>query len=109
LAVPIFSFYLPLYSFWHFDDFSWGKTHRVVGEGGGRRSGEAYDEDIPDDKNHTIDKDTVKIVAEQEAVFDASLIPLTPLADTTAKRESMIQIPEMTFHQNRWSFNSGYF
>ena len=26
LALPIFSFYLPVYSFWHFDDFSWVKT-----------------------------------------------------------------------------------
>ncbi|KAH6575684.1 hypothetical protein BASA60_004895 [Batrachochytrium salamandrivorans] len=24
LAMPLFSFYIPLYSFWHFDDFSWG-------------------------------------------------------------------------------------
>ncbi|KAI9101861.1 chitin synthase-domain-containing protein [Phlyctochytrium arcticum] len=29
LSLPVFSFYIPLYSFWHFDDFSWGNT-RVV-------------------------------------------------------------------------------
>ncbi|KAI9001677.1 chitin synthase-domain-containing protein [Gaertneriomyces semiglobifer] len=23
MAIPLFTFYLPLYSFWHFDDFSW--------------------------------------------------------------------------------------
>ncbi|OAQ29907.1 glycosyltransferase family 2 protein [Linnemannia elongata AG-77] len=34
LAIPMFSFYLPLYSFWHFDDFSWGNTRLVVGEKG---------------------------------------------------------------------------
>jgi chitin synthase len=34
LAIPVFSFYIPLYSFWHFDDFSWGNTRVVVGEGG---------------------------------------------------------------------------
>ncbi|KAF9916715.1 hypothetical protein BX616_003042 [Lobosporangium transversale] len=34
LAIPVFSFYLPLYSFWHFDDFSWGNTRLVVGEKG---------------------------------------------------------------------------
>jgi chitin synthase len=32
LALPIFSFYLPLYAFWHFDDFSWGNTRVVTGE-----------------------------------------------------------------------------
>ncbi|KAI7866136.1 chitin synthase [Spinellus fusiger] len=32
LAIPVFSFFLPIYSFWHFDDFSWGNTRVVVGE-----------------------------------------------------------------------------
>ena len=26
LAIPVFSFFLPLYSFWKMDDFSWGST-----------------------------------------------------------------------------------
>ncbi|KAI9354311.1 family 2 glycosyltransferase [Zopfochytrium polystomum] len=30
LATPIYSFYLPLYAFWHFDDFTWGNTRRAV-------------------------------------------------------------------------------
>ncbi|KAJ1799460.1 hypothetical protein LPJ59_001812 [Coemansia sp. RSA 2399] len=34
LAIPYFTFVLPLYSFWHFDDFSWGNTRVVVGESG---------------------------------------------------------------------------
>ncbi|KAK3991283.1 chitin synthase 8 [Cladorrhinum sp. PSN332] len=34
LAVPIFSFGLPLYSFWHMDDFNWGNTRVVAGESG---------------------------------------------------------------------------
>ncbi|KAJ2992661.1 hypothetical protein HDV02_002946 [Globomyces sp. JEL0801] len=33
LATPVISFYIPVYSFWHFDDFSWGNTRVVVGEG----------------------------------------------------------------------------
>jgi chitin synthase len=33
LAVPLFSFWIPVYAFWHFDDFSWGNTRVVVGEG----------------------------------------------------------------------------
>jgi chitin synthase len=32
--MPVFGFYIPLYAFWHFDDFSWGNTRVVVGEGG---------------------------------------------------------------------------
>ncbi|KAJ3080887.1 hypothetical protein HK102_002745 [Quaeritorhiza haematococci] len=34
LATPVHSFYIPCYAFWHFDDFSWGNTRVVVGEGG---------------------------------------------------------------------------
>ncbi|KAL0089213.1 chitin synthase-domain-containing protein [Phycomyces blakesleeanus] len=34
LALPVFSFYIPLYSYWHFDDFSWGNTRVVLGEKG---------------------------------------------------------------------------
>ncbi|GAN03143.1 glycosyltransferase family 2 protein [Mucor ambiguus] len=29
LALPIWNFVLPIYSFWHFDDFSWGETRKV--------------------------------------------------------------------------------
>lgn len=34
LAIPIFSAWLPLYSFWRMDDFSWGATRIVLGESG---------------------------------------------------------------------------
>jgi hypothetical protein len=27
--VPVFYFLLPIYSFWHMDDFSWGQTRQV--------------------------------------------------------------------------------
>jgi chitin synthase len=30
LALPIWNFILPLYAFWHFDDFSWGETRYVI-------------------------------------------------------------------------------
>ncbi|KAJ1555393.1 hypothetical protein HK096_001898 [Nowakowskiella sp. JEL0078] len=32
LALPIWNFVLPVYSFWHFDDFGWGATRQVQGE-----------------------------------------------------------------------------
>jgi chitin synthase len=34
LAMPVFSLGLPLYSFWHMDDFSWGNTRLISGENG---------------------------------------------------------------------------
>nr|ODO04126.1 chitin synthase [Cryptococcus depauperatus CBS 7855] len=37
LAFPIYSVFLPLYSFWSMDDFSWGNTRKVIGEGNQKR------------------------------------------------------------------------
>ena len=34
VATPVFAFGLPLYAFWHMDDFSWGNTRVVTGEKG---------------------------------------------------------------------------
>ncbi|KAJ3195249.1 Chitin synthase, class 3 [Irineochytrium annulatum] len=32
MALPIWNFVLPVYAFWHFDDFSWGQTRVIEGE-----------------------------------------------------------------------------
>lgn len=32
LSLPIWNFVLPTYSFWKFDDFSWGETRKTDGE-----------------------------------------------------------------------------
>ncbi|TIC40573.1 hypothetical protein E3Q08_03710, partial [Wallemia mellicola] len=58
ISYPLWSFYLPLYSFWHFDDFGWGSTRVVIGE-----------------KGHT------KIVATDEEPFDESQLPLKTFDD----------------------------
>ncbi|KAI8617111.1 chitin synthase-domain-containing protein [Chytriomyces sp. MP71] len=33
LCIPFSALYIPLYAFWHFDDFSWGNTRVVVEDG----------------------------------------------------------------------------
>ncbi|KAI8387999.1 chitin synthase [Radiomyces spectabilis] len=53
LAIPVFSFAIPIYAFWHFDDFSWGNTRIVVGEKGQK-----------------------KAVGPEEGVFDPASIPM---------------------------------
>jgi chitin synthase len=52
LAIPLFNFYIPIYSYWHFDDFSWGNTRVVVGDG------------------------KKQVISEDEEPFDPSSIPL---------------------------------
>ncbi len=32
LAIPIFGFFIPIYSFWHFDDFTWGQTRKTTAD-----------------------------------------------------------------------------
>jgi chitin synthase len=39
-ALPIWNFVLPVYAFWHFDDFSWGETRVIEGEIKGEGEGE---------------------------------------------------------------------
>lgn len=57
LAIPAFSFFLPLYSFWRMDDFSWGATRVVLGESG------------------------KKIIVHDEGKFDPKSIPLKSWSD----------------------------
>lgn len=32
VSLPVWNFVLPLYAFWHFDDFSWGETRKVANQ-----------------------------------------------------------------------------
>ena len=49
LAYPIYGFALPVYSFWHMDDFAWGNTRIVVGEKGGKKIIASSEEEKWDD------------------------------------------------------------
>ncbi|KDN52499.1 glycosyltransferase family 2 protein [Tilletiaria anomala UBC 951] len=57
IGIPIWSFFLPLYAFWHMDDFSWGNTRVVTGEKG------------------------KKVVIHDEGTFDPAEIPLKTWTD----------------------------
>ena len=61
LAYPVYSFVLPIYSFWKQDDFSWGNTRIVIGEKGAK-----------------------KVIAIQEDKFDPRAIPLQRWDDYAA-------------------------
>lgn len=61
IAYPIYSFILPIYSFWNQDNFSWGNTRIVIGEKGDK-----------------------KVVALQDEGFDPRSIPLQRWDDYAA-------------------------
>ena len=49
-AFPLFSFFIPVYAFWHFDDFSWGNTRVVVVEKGKKQIKHTKDDQRFDEK-----------------------------------------------------------
>lgn len=68
IAMPFFSVFIPLYSFWHFDDFSWGNTRQVVGADGKK----------------------MVMAAEAQTRFDPNSIPLKSLEAYEAERLMMM-------------------
>jgi len=44
IALPVWNFVLPVYAFWHFDDFSWGETRKTVGDVKGESHGDTEGE-----------------------------------------------------------------
>ncbi|KIM26865.1 glycosyltransferase family 2 protein [Serendipita vermifera MAFF 305830] len=68
LAYPVYSFFLPIYAFWSMDDFSWGNTRVVVGEGRDK-----------------------KVVYNDDEGFDENVIPLKKFSDYEAEA---LELPE---------------
>ncbi|KAG7097579.1 hypothetical protein E1B28_004916 [Marasmius oreades] len=62
LSYPIYSFFLPIYSFWCMDEFGWGNTRLVIGEG----------------------KDK-KVIINEDEKFDDSMIPLKKFSEYEAE------------------------
>jgi hypothetical protein len=59
---PVYSFFLPVYSFWKMDDFSWGNTRLVIGEGSNK-----------------------KVVMNDDEKWDESMIPLKKFSGTSIR------------------------
>ncbi|KAJ1658118.1 hypothetical protein IWQ61_002583 [Dispira simplex] len=51
LSLPVWNLVLPVYAYWHFDDFSWGETRKVDGEvkgdDHGKKEGEFDGSQVP--------------------------------------------------------------
>ncbi|KAJ1724074.1 Chitin synthase, class 3 [Coemansia erecta] len=67
-SLPIWNFVLPTYAYWHFDDFSWGQTRMVQGEG--------------KDKGH----------GDGEGEFDSSQIVMKRWCDFEAEKRRKTQV-----------------
>ncbi|OZJ01637.1 Chitin synthase 3 [Bifiguratus adelaidae] len=69
-SLPIWNFVLPVYAYWHFDDFSWGETRRVAG--GGK------------DSSH----------GDKEGEFDSSKIIMKRWAEYEKERKTKLAIAQ---------------
>lgn len=81
LAYPIYSFVLPIYSFWNQDNFSWGNTRIVVGEKNGKQ-----------------------VVAVDDEGFDPRSIPLQRWDDYALANN----LPGRRGVQTEKAYNGGY-
>ncbi|UZJ54701.1 hypothetical protein CBS101457_004021 [Exobasidium rhododendri] len=84
IFLPVWNFILPIYSFWHFDDFSWGETRKVEGEG--------------KDKGH----------GESEGVFAAASVPLRRWEDWERSRLKRQAREEKRRKELERQFGSGF-
>ncbi|ORX76952.1 hypothetical protein K493DRAFT_245835 [Basidiobolus meristosporus CBS 931.73] len=78
IALPVWNLVLPVYAYWHFDDFSWGETRKIEGEG--------------NDDDHS----------KQDGVFDVSLVGLKRWEDyeraRLGKNPNPVFPPEAKLH-----------
>ncbi|KAF8580001.1 glycosyltransferase family 2 protein [Ramaria rubella] len=84
VALPVWNFVLPVYAFWHFDDFSWGETRKVEGEA----KGQAHD--------------------IGSGVFNGSSVPLRRWEDWERSRLRKIKREEKRRRDLARAFPNGY-
>ncbi|CAO3610457.1 unnamed protein product [Cunninghamella echinulata] len=70
LALPIWNFVLPVYSYWHFDDFSWGETRKVTGEvkgdDHGQKDGEFDPSKVPLKRWEDFERKRIRAIKRRE-------------------------------------------
>lgn len=74
----MYSFFLPIYSFWCMDDFSWGNTRLVIGEGSNK-----------------------KVIMNDDEKFDDSMIPLKKFSGKDSLCKNLRGISDASFQSTR--------
>ncbi|KAJ1797841.1 hypothetical protein LPJ59_002878 [Coemansia sp. RSA 2399] len=119
-AIPLFSFLIPLYAFWHFDDFSWGNTRVVVGESGRKHvytvDNEKFDKSIiPMRKWSEYEQDLLEEPKSQYAASEtgsrfsgAAAMPNRPGSATGNIPKSMAGYAASNYGTNSVYYDNGY-
>ncbi|QRV88191.1 chitin synthase [Ceratobasidium sp. AG-Ba] len=84
-SYPVYSCFLPIYSFWCIDNFSWGNAHITQGDGKGGNV----------------------VVVPEDNHFDDSMIPLKKFSDGTSL-EYEAEVRETGSHKSEESKRTGF-
>ncbi|KAJ1990253.1 Chitin synthase, class 3 [Coemansia sp. RSA 1358] len=99
-SLPIWNFVLPTYSYWHFDDFSWGQTRMVHGEGKDKGHGEG---DGEFDSSRIVMKRWCEFEAEKRRKTQVILgsVPSLAALAVSSSRLSTMDMPSLSARQSR--------
>ena len=91
IGKPVTDIMLPLYAFWHFDDFSWGNTRVVQGAGADPHFGDAdeFDADsIPKKTWEDFNRDRKKLLSRPYRPSISGTAPYSSTTDYTPRHRS---------------------
>lgn len=95
IGLPIWTFFLPLYAFWHMDDFSWGNTRVVMGEKGQKiithDEGTFHPSEIPQQTWHSYEEE----LWEKNSARSIGSMLLDKMADEQRSRAGSNYAPSL--------------
>ncbi|KAJ1769458.1 Chitin synthase, class 3 [Coemansia sp. RSA 1813] len=97
-SLPVWNFVLPVYAFWHFDDFSWGQTRMVQGEGKDKGHGEG---DGEFDSSRIVMKRWCEFEAEKRRKTQVILGSVPSLAMLAVSSSQFSDMPSISARQSR--------
>jgi chitin synthase len=102
VALPIWNFVLPVYAFWHFDDFSWGETRKIDGaatDDHGKSEGQFDSSQIYMKRWHEFEKERIikseRWLASGGGFAANTYVPVMPSVKTTKEDYSTQQPADM--------------
>ncbi|OMJ29028.1 Chitin synthase 6 [Smittium culicis] len=108
LFFPLWSFFLPIYSFWHFDDFSWGNTRTAVGDNDKSNENKTAE----DDGEPEFDPNSIPVMLWPE--YEQQLIALGTLNEPPVNPEAFdnvsnpSQTPSLSLHNANMAQQRSY-
>lgn len=116
MALPIWNFVLPIYSFWHFDDFTWGETRKLDGTNETKRSG-ANEDTLPESPPlsakfklwHAWEKERLKLPGRRIPKTERLNYTKSPPQMTAQHSQALKGVLKQNTNANRYSNRFNYY